>query len=329
MTDPMERLVNLAFFFDKAGGSPVTAEQIRAEVAGYPGDQDTAAFLRMFERDKDDLRRAGLAIAAEPDGTYRLDVKSTFAAEVDLAADEAAALRAVGLAMLEDPAFPFPDDLRFALAKIATALETGDTPVVARTADERPSEQGQAVATLDAAVAARKSVEFDYTNSLGEHKHHAVEPFGLFARDGRWYLVGRDVDRDERRVYALARIDALAVNPKRPKSPDFDTPPDLDIASFVGLPFQYAAEEVFEAALRFEPEHAWRARLLTAGKGRLEEASDGSAVWRVDARSTDRLARWIVESGPGIVPLSPSALVERLADGLRASAEVNGGGRRG
>jgi proteasome accessory factor B len=321
----MERLVNLAFFFDKAGGSPVTAEQIRAEVAGYPGDQDTAAFLRMFERDKDDLRRAGLAIAAEADGTYRLDVKSTFAAEVDLAAEEAAALRAVGLAMLEDPAFPFSEDLRFALAKIATALNTGDTPVVARTADERPSEQGQAVATLDAAVAARKSVAFDYTNSLGEHKHHAVEPLGLFARDGRWYLVGRDVERDEQRVYALARLQALIVNPKRPKSPDFDTPADFDIASFVGLPFQYAAAEVFEAVLRFELEHAWRARLLTAGKGRLEEAPDGSALWRVDARNNQRLARWIVENGPGIVPLSPPDVVEGLTTGLRAAAELNGG----
>lgn len=326
MTDPMERLVNLAFFFDKAGGSPVTAEQIRAEVAGYPLDQDTAAFLRMFERDKDDLRRAGLAIAADPDGTYRLDVKSTFATEVQLAPEEAAALRAVGLAMLEDPAFPFAEDLRFSLAKIATALDSGDTPVVARTADERPSEQGQAVAALDAAVATRKRVEFDYTNSLGEYKHHEVEPFGLFARDGRWYLVGRDVELDRQRVYALARLQDLAVNPKRPKSPDFDAPAGFDVASFVGLPFQYSPSPVVEVTLRFEPEHAWRARLLTAGKGRLEEASDGSALWKVDARDLDRLARWIVESGPGVVPVSPLELVDRLAKGLSAALAANGGG---
>jgi proteasome accessory factor B len=322
----MERLVNLAFFFDKAGGSPVTAEQIRTEVADYPADQDTAAFLRMFERDKDDLRRAGLVIAAEPDGTYRLDVASTFAAEVDLSAEEAAALRAVGVAMLDDPAFPFSEDLRFALAKIATALATGDTPVVARTADELPSEQGRSVAVLDAAVSARKRVAFEYTNSLAERKHHEVEPLGLFARDGRWYLVGRDVEIGERRVYALARLESLSVNPARPKSPDYEPPADFDVASFVGLPFQYASAEPFDAVLRFESEYAWRAPHLCANKGRLESHADGCVSWYVEARSASRLARWLIENGPGITPVSPPELVEILTTGLRQSSVVHRGG---
>jgi hypothetical protein len=57
MTEAVERLVNLALFIAKAGPRGVTADTCRG-VEGYPGDQDVAAFLRMFERDKEQLRAA-------------------------------------------------------------------------------------------------------------------------------------------------------------------------------------------------------------------------------------------------------------------------------
>lgn len=329
MADATERLVNLALYLAGARG-PVKRERIRAEVAGYPSpaEQDEAAFARMLERDKKDLRAAGLVIESDAEGNYTLDPAATFAAGVTLAPEEAAAVRAVGVALLADPSFPFANELRFALAKIATALDSPEAPVRALTADEEPARQGGTVAQLETAIAGRKTVAFGYVNSLGASKPHDLEPYGLFTREGRWYLVGRDRTIDEVRTYTVARMSDVSPNTSRPETPDFERPADFDVASFIGLPFQYGAAP-FEAVLAFEPSEAWRAEALTAGKGTLERGADNGAVWRVNARDRRRLLRWVVENGPGISVVEPTDLAKELDEGLRAAAAVNGGGPRG
>lgn len=307
-----ERLVNLALLLASARGF-VTAEEIRSSVEGYDQEQDDAAFARMFERDKKDLRSAGFAIETDEDNGYRLDANATFAARVELTAEEAATLRVVGAALLEDPGFPFRDDLRVALAKIATEFGSPENPVaVAHVADERPGEQAAMVGKLEQASVARKRIGFGYTNSLGEDKSHQVEPYGLFARDGRWYLVGRDTVLNEQRVYAVARMRDLTSDTQRPEQPDFTRPADFDVAHFIGLPFQYG-DVIIDAVIRFDPAHAWRAPLLALGSGRLFEEEDGSVTWRVMARDARRLERWVVENGPGIALIEPMELAEDLA----------------
>lgn len=327
--DATERLVNLAMYLAAAHG-PVTRQRIRVEVPGYPpaSEQDEAAYARMLERDKKDLRAAGLVIESDAEGNYRFDAAATFAAEVTLTADEAAAVRAVGLALLGDPSFPFAADLRFALAKIATALDTHDAPVTALMADEEPVRQAGAVADLSDAASARKLVRFAYTNSLGQHKDHEVEPYGLFVRDGRWYLVGRDSSRargdDDVRVYTVARIERLAVETARPETPDFERPTDFDVAGFIGLPFQYGPD-IIEATLIIDAGEAWRVPALTAGKGSVEQLPDGSMRWRVTARNERRLMRWVIENGPGLRVVAPPLLAAQLNAGLTRAAATNGG----
>jgi proteasome accessory factor B len=154
-----------------------------------------------------------------------------------------------------------------------------------------------------------------------------VEPYGLFLREGRWYLVGRDLGRDALRTYALARLTGLRVNPARPKSPDFERPAEFEVASYVTLPFQYGPEDGarFEAVLRFSGEHAWRAERLASGQGELEPQTDGATLWRVPAADGDALARWVVENGPGIEILEPASARDALLGGLEEVALIHGG----
>src|SRR5690606_12993559 len=56
----IERLLNLLAFL-LTTSRPVTADEIRRRVAGYGGSSDEA-FRRMFERDKDLLRRIGIPL---------------------------------------------------------------------------------------------------------------------------------------------------------------------------------------------------------------------------------------------------------------------------
>ncbi len=316
MSDAVERLLNLALYLADAR-EPVTAERIRADVAGYPKDQDQAAFLRMFERDKDQLRAAGFLLDSDETGAYVLDRAQTFAAPLDLTAEETAAVRTAATAMLSDQSFPYADDLRLALAKISSGVDTSAVPAAARLADEDPARQGSAVAALFSAASRGKRASFEYTNSYGESAPHDVEPYGLFLHDGRWYLVGRDTHRDEVRTYAVARLGTLSVESARPATPDFERPTDFDVRRYVRLPFQYGpAADVFEAELLFDASTAWQAESLAAGQGELSDGGGGSLLWRVSAASPERLVRFALEHGPGVRLVGPGDLLVAVRDGL-------------
>ncbi|MDA3935767.1 MAG: WYL domain-containing protein [Actinomycetota bacterium] len=321
MTDAVERIVNLALHLAHAA-KPVGHESIRRDVFGYPKDQDEAAYLRMFERDKDELRAAGFVIEANEAGLYSLDSAATFVSDVGLSATEIAAVRAAGTAALSDPSFPFAPELRLALAKLASRFEPLEVPAASRQADESPSDQAENAAALELATRASKRVEFVYTNSIGRTAAHTVEPYGLFLRDGRWYMVGRDIAHDEPRVYTVARMADLMVSGARPKSPDFSRPAGFDVSAFIRLPFQYGDQE-FSAALRFDQSAAWRAKGLASGLGVLRSEGD-ETVWSVPARDDAALLRWVVENGPGISVDAPTELADRLVSTMRKAATLHG-----
>ncbi|MCE5202650.1 MAG: WYL domain-containing protein [Actinomycetia bacterium] len=314
MIDSSERLVNLALYLASVRHA-VTAEDCRAAGLGYPDDQDDAAFIRMFERDKEALRAAGIAIVVDEDERYRVDPEATFSTQVTLTADEAATLRTSAAALSGDESFPFAADLSIALAKLGQGSGASSIAVSALS-DEDPHIQGSSAGIIAEAIAARKLVSFDYTNARGESRHHEVAPYGLFFREGRWYMVALDTGIGRIRVYALARAAELQTNPSSPKTPDFERPRGFSVDDYSLLPFQYGPEET-EAVVRFSPEDAWRAQRLTGGRGTLEEQDDGSALWRVAMGEPRALAAWCIENGPGITPLEPDTVVMTARLGLK------------
>jgi proteasome accessory factor B len=319
--------MNLAMFLARTS-EPVTAERCREAVEGYPSGQDRAAFERMFERDKDELRRSGLAIETLVEGdrsTYRLDAEATFAAPVDLVASDLTVLGLAGAALADDPSFPFGADLRLALAKLTLESSGGRVANPGTLADESPRAQGRMAAGLAEAALARKRAAFSYTNAAGDRRRREVDPYGVFSRDGRWYVVARDLGADSERVFALSRIEDLEVNASKPGTPDFERPDDFDVAAWAMLPFQIGArEDAFEAVVRFGAQDAWRAPRLSAGRGVLVTDPDGSVTWTVHARDGAALERWVVENGPGLALAGPDELRARLAASLGDVAASHG-----
>jgi predicted DNA-binding transcriptional regulator YafY len=322
--DAVERLVNLALYLAQAR-VPVSAERIRVDVAGYPSGQDTEAFLRMFERDKDVLRDAGFSIVADESGSYLVDSAATFASSIEISAEETAAIRVAVFALFDDPSYPFSSDLRLALAKITSAVDGDRVTSVARLADEAPPAQGHSVALLADAAQRRKHVTFGYTDSRGASGIREIEPYGLFLHDGRWYAVGLDSSREAVRTFTISRMSDIQVNAARPKSADFERPVDFDVANYSRLPFQFGSPaDEFEALLRFEPTVAWRAVTLAGDRGSIERVADGTALWRVAVRDKARLTRFVVEHGPGLSLVEPAEIADSLRSGLEEVARSHG-----
>ncbi|MFM9130004.1 MAG: WYL domain-containing protein, partial [Actinomycetes bacterium] len=57
----IERQLNL-FFILLNSNRPVTRHEIRSKILDYKNNDSEKAFERMFERDKDDLRKNGIRI---------------------------------------------------------------------------------------------------------------------------------------------------------------------------------------------------------------------------------------------------------------------------
>ncbi|MHB1016562.1 MAG: helix-turn-helix transcriptional regulator [Coriobacteriia bacterium] len=324
MSDSVERMVNLALYL-ASSRSPKSAEECRAAGLGYPDDQDDVAFIRMFERDKDALRAAGFVIDVVDEGesdSYRIDAEATYARPVELSSAERASLRAVATAFVDDPGFPFGEELRSATAKLGTSGDSGplSSADLGRSAQAGQSADARAIAE---AVQARKTISFEYTNASGETRDRAVDPYGIFFRDGSWYLVGRDQGRDEVRTFAITRMSSIDVNPARPRTPDFERPADFDIRTAERLPFQYGGT-TFTARVRFLPEVAWRLDRLARGHGTSQALPDGSAVWTVQAADARRLATWIIDEGPGLHAVEPDGVVSEIVSGLKRVAEAHG-----
>ncbi|WP_367882250.1 helix-turn-helix transcriptional regulator [Rathayibacter oskolensis] len=159
-----------------------------------------------MRRDIDRLRELGYRIRAikGPDGGYRLEAGSElppllFDDEQALAL--AAALQAVPVAGLEEASARalaavrqvLPERLRHRLDALRFTTVAPEAPAVAP----------EVLVAVTAAVRAREVLRFDYGSAEAPRR---VEPHHLVSREGRWYLVGWDLDRDDWRVFRVDRV---------------------------------------------------------------------------------------------------------------------------
>lgn len=308
MSDRLERLLNLVIALRETR-RPLTAAEVRQRVAGY-GQHDPEAFRRMFERDKVDLRGLGVPVEVVLDrfdetASYRIDPRRYDLPPVRLEPDELAAL-SVALA-----ATGLRDDARVGLGKLA--LDAG--------ADVDDTAAGGLGVDLDAphrselleAVLNRTAVRFTYRPLGREAAPRTVDPFGLVHRTGRWYLVGRDHDRDDRRSFRLDRIEGRLRSAGPPGG--FDPPAEpVTVDQVVPAP---RADGPATARVAADADVAWLVARRARGGG--EPLSDGRTAYRVAVGDPERFTSWVLEHGGAVEVLEPSALREAVVATARAA----------
>jgi len=176
---------------------PLTAEQLRERIPGYPEDRDS--FKRAFERDKKDLRDMGVPLridpvpgANPPEDGYRIDPDEYYLPDPGLDVDELAAINLAASAVRLEGVSAVGG-----LRKLGAAPGVQDTPSTIATLPAAPN-----LSVAFDAVAARRQLRFRYGG-----KDRVVDPSRLQHRRGRWYLQGHDHGAGEGRSFRLDRVE--------------------------------------------------------------------------------------------------------------------------
>jgi proteasome accessory factor C len=153
-----------------------------------------------------------------------------FAAPLRLTPAEALALYAGGAALVQLPGLEGADSLKRALEKLRRALGAGLAGVGVRV-EHAPETH---LERLRSALGERKRVHMEYFSaSRGAMTERDIDPWGLLAALGRWYLVGMDHLSNEERMFRIDRIKSVTVLEEPARIPD-DFDPERYRGAFVG-----------------------------------------------------------------------------------------------
>ena len=241
-----ERLINLTLAL-LATKRYLTKSEIFKSVTGYSGSPETME--RMFERDKDELRKMGVEIEVkgldplfEDDQGYLIRTETFQLNGNEFAADELLYLT-MAANLWHDSALS--NDSKAALLKIQSLsgpieFNAINSPVV------RDSESSQMLATAFEAIEKLKKLSFKYNGS-----QRSVEPLGMFMRSGFWYLVAQD-DKIVK-SFKLVRVESKISIEER----TFIKPEGFDLTAYLE---RYSEEEIFEAEILVRKEQAYSLR---------------------------------------------------------------------
>jgi proteasome accessory factor B len=321
-----ERILNLTICLLVAGRY-LPKNQIREAVEGYHDLSDTA-FERTFERDKDELRALGVPIEVgsfdplfDDEPGYRIRPSEFELPPVELTADEAAV---VGVAARVWQHASVAESTRSALAKLRAA---GVEPDTSQLAALEPSVQAreEAFEPLWTAVLDRVRVSFTYRG--GEKR--TLEPWGMTASKGRWYVIGRDTDRQATRMFKLTRI---TDKPRRvSKVGAYQVPDDLDLRALARSLDAREPNRVALVAVRVGRGPTLRRRGRPVDQTGLVEVSlpVGFETLEVGFSDLRTLAEETARYGTDAVVLDPPELRTRVLEMLTAvaasAAEERGG----
>ncbi|MBV2356581.1 YafY family transcriptional regulator [Streptomyces sp. J2-1] len=171
-------------------------------------------------------------------------------------------------------------------------------------------------------------LRFEYRTHEGAVSRRTVEPHRLVCTERRWYLVARDVDRDDWRTFRVDRM-----TPRPPHRPRFTprTPPAEDLAAYVseGVSTRVYAER---SVVRLPVPLAVAAERVSPSAGTLEADGPDACLLRSGAPSLEVMVVHLMSTGLPFRVLRPPELRaavraarDRLDAALDASAEIPDG----
>ena len=202
--------------------------QSRPVVDGRGAAQDLGVTERTIRRYAVALHDIGIPVDGQPGvgGGYRLRA-GTRLPPLMLSDDEATAV-ALGLVIAERRGISAGNALvkigRVLPERLARRIERlGEEVSLLGEPDSAPPLSSETLLTVAEAVRRHRSLEIDYVRGDGTPSKRAIEPLGLVARRGRWYVPAHDRASGELRTFRADRIGSATIgDPAGPPEPGFD-----------------------------------------------------------------------------------------------------------
>jgi predicted DNA-binding transcriptional regulator YafY len=291
----------------------LTLLQVKPDWSGADLATRLGVTPRTLRRDIAKLRSLGYPVHAEPGvaGGYRLgagaalpplllDDDEAVAVALSLRTSAAHAVTGVGEASVRALA-KLEQVLPSRLRERATAIGHATIPLIGPV----PAVSADALTTIAGGCRNRERLEFGYRSHEGVQTTRRAEPHRLVQAGYRWYLVARDLDRDDWRTFRVDRIDAPRLTGVRfvPRNPP-------DAAAFVAravttAPYRYQARMLVHAPPAVVAEH------VPPSVAVLEPFGDSDCVLTSGADSLDMLAFRVAAMDLDFTVLEPPELIER------------------
>ncbi|EHB53469.1 hypothetical protein MycrhDRAFT_3932 [Mycolicibacterium rhodesiae JS60] len=323
-TSKVERLMNLVIALLSTHGF-ITADRIRASVAGYADSPSDEAFSRMFERDKNELRDLGIPLETgrvstfDPTEGYRINRDAYALPDIELTNEEAGAV-AIATQLWESPELITATQGALLKLRAAGVDVDPDAAVAITTAAGLPGLRGSedVLGNLLSAIDSGQAVQFRHRSlPTDPYTERTVEPWGVVTDRGRWYLVGHDRDRNATRTFRLSRIGADIKTVGAPGS--VTRPAGVDLRAIVARVIGEAPSGV-QASVWVADGRAMSLRRNGKSVGARSIGGRAGEVIEIDIGTRDRLAREVAGYGADALVLEPEALRDDVMERLRAQA---------
>jgi len=305
MTDQLERLTSLVALLLETR-VPLTLRHIHQKLEGqYPEAEQ--ARRASFERDKAVIRSVGILIEQKVHGGdeagqtgYWIDRAKYELQDLGLDDDERRALQVALAAVHLGPGWA--DD---AMVKLGGSLEASSN-LWAATLDSSEN-----LPALYEASTEQRVAYFTYRS-----RPRRIEPWGLLSRNGFWYVIGRDVDANERRTY---RVDRIENEVESGEPGGYTIPEEYDPVAAFAESLQSIGDDdgPSHATVLIDADRA-PAVLVELDPGALEETRpDGSIVVRVPCRNRLIFRSWVLGFVDHAEVLAPESVRTEVVEWLQ------------
>lgn len=278
---------------------------------GEDARKDDAAFQRVFERDKDDLRTLGIEIETHDDA-YRVYTEKSLG------------LTEPETAVVAQARHLWTNQTMSAAAILGAAkvgIDDDSEPTEIDEAELIPEFQGEEhFDVFRTAAEDRQAIRFTYRDSRGNDSVRELEPWGLLSWKDRWYVGGRDRTRDSERLFRLSRIvgsPALIGHPGV-----FTVSPDKTLHSLATFMIPPPPDKFATLLVSKDRAHQIRALAVHA-----EGHDDSTDVLRVGYWNESEFVAQLATLGDLVVVVEPESLREQVIEHLRGIVAATEGSK--
>ena len=306
MSRKNERLVNLTIAL-LATKRYLTKNEIFRNIEGYEGNAE--AKERMFERDKDDLRKLGIQIEVggldplfDDEAGYRIRPENYALSLRNLTTTQVTLLSLAAQAW-QDAAFT--DLSEQALRKFTSMGVDSDSSQLPSMAPKLVGTDENLRSALDA-LTSMTTIEFDYSNPQGVAQRRELQVYGVQARKSHWYLIGLDLEKRAIRNFRLDRIkgDVKTVG----KSQSYE------------IPLSFEITELEPTVLQVRPGSGYQLRRLATT---IETADEWDSL-AIPMFDLDFLLNLILWHGEDVIVSAPEQLRTAAISSLTKLVKTHG-----